>query len=398
MAQTVLLTLGRLPKGLEVARSLATAGCRVLVADPHGQHLCVPSNAVHKSFRTPAPSRSAEAYLDRLVDIVETERVDLIVPVSEEILFVSQLKGRLPPRAAVFSDRFETLLNLHHKGHFCELARTHGLPVPHSVVASDPDAVSVADVGDFVIKPVLGCSGDGLSYHRRGDPIPEKNRKSDFLVQQKIDGTLVSAMAVARDGATLGTSIYKGTLFSGTVATSFERIVGMEKLSTLIKNFIHRLDFTGFISFDVIVDQDDRAWFIECNPRLTSAVHFFDPEELAAAILETPPLAKIGFKPQSRFQEGHTTLMEAYGKLFQPREFRRRLGLLRHSRDVLWSSRDPLPFLLMTPMSWRILGDALFNGLSIGKAVTKDITWVNGQHSLPQQTRTSVNHELSHGT
>jgi len=32
MSQTVLLTLGRLPKALEMARALAAAGCRVIVA------------------------------------------------------------------------------------------------------------------------------------------------------------------------------------------------------------------------------------------------------------------------------------------------------------------------------------------------------------------------------
>ena len=39
MTRTALLTLGRLPKGLDLARALAAEGWRVVVAEPFGWHL-----------------------------------------------------------------------------------------------------------------------------------------------------------------------------------------------------------------------------------------------------------------------------------------------------------------------------------------------------------------------
>ncbi|MEN9755617.1 MAG: hypothetical protein RLZ07_1999, partial [Pseudomonadota bacterium] len=39
MTQSVLLTLGRLPKGLDIARSFHRAGWRVIIADPARDHL-----------------------------------------------------------------------------------------------------------------------------------------------------------------------------------------------------------------------------------------------------------------------------------------------------------------------------------------------------------------------
>ena len=46
--KTVLLTLGRLPKALELARALRAAGARVLVAEPFAKHLTGTSRAVER--------------------------------------------------------------------------------------------------------------------------------------------------------------------------------------------------------------------------------------------------------------------------------------------------------------------------------------------------------------
>ena len=63
MARTVLLTLGRLPKGLEVARSFARAGWRVIVAEPFAWHLARVSRDVARSYRVAAPNADHARYL-----------------------------------------------------------------------------------------------------------------------------------------------------------------------------------------------------------------------------------------------------------------------------------------------------------------------------------------------
>ncbi|MGA0800786.1 MAG: hypothetical protein ACO3P5_10130, partial [Steroidobacteraceae bacterium] len=75
---TILLTLGRLPKALELARALHAAGCRVLVAEPFERHLTGASRAVARSFVVPAPASDPEAYLRALTDIVRREGVDTV--------------------------------------------------------------------------------------------------------------------------------------------------------------------------------------------------------------------------------------------------------------------------------------------------------------------------------
>ena len=108
-----LLTLGRMPKGLEVARGLAAAGCEVMVADPHRTHVARHSNAVSRSFRVTAPATSPDGFVEDLLRIVREERVDLVVPVSEESVHVARMVDHLPEGVRFFGAGFQTARALH---------------------------------------------------------------------------------------------------------------------------------------------------------------------------------------------------------------------------------------------------------------------------------------------
>jgi hypothetical protein len=104
-------------------------------------------------------------------------------------------------------------------------------------------------------------------------------------------------------------------------------------------------------------------------------VHFFDAGSLGRALLDPAAASSIDYSDGDRYQWAYSTLTEAYAALFRPREFLRRMGQLFTSRDVIWELRDPLPFLLMTPMSWEILWPAMTTSLTLGEATQRDIAW-----------------------
>ena len=82
--KTVLLTLGRLPVALDLARGFEAAGWRVIVAEPFAMHLCRMSRSVAKSRRVTAPLASPQQYRSDLLRIIREDAIDLVVPVSEE--------------------------------------------------------------------------------------------------------------------------------------------------------------------------------------------------------------------------------------------------------------------------------------------------------------------------
>jgi predicted ATP-grasp superfamily ATP-dependent carboligase len=373
----VLLTLGRLPKALELARALKRAGCKVFVADPYGSHLCKPSRAVKRSFKVTAPNTDPGAYCRDLLDIIIGEGIDLVVPVSEEAPQLAPLAGSLPSGTHLFGPDGPTLAVLGNKLHFADRARELGLAVPETHRANRAEAAALAARTDHVIKPVHGSSGNGLRLRRAGEPLRSGDVSADNLVQRRIHGRHVSSFTLARGGEALVTVAYEGGIMSGTTAVSFIRVDDAPQVVDWVEAFVAAKGFDGFISFDFIIDEAGTAYAIECNPRLTSGVHFVRHGTLAAFVTGAALPVGSQLKPKRKLQEGHTGLTEVYAALFtgKLREASRRLGHLVTSKDVLFELRDPLPFLLMTPMSWPVLSRVMFRGMSFGEAATHDIQW-----------------------
>ncbi|MEL7487118.1 MAG: ATP-grasp domain-containing protein [Pseudomonadota bacterium] len=375
MKRAVLLTLGRLPKGLELARCFHSAGCEVYVADPFSLHLSKPSRAVKETFKVTAPNVDRDQFGADILKIVDDRNIDIVAPVSEEALYVAALAPRLPAGTTLLTAPLERLVRVHDKFSFIETVREAGLRAPTTERASSDAAGRLLEQSDAVVKPVLGCSGAGLTFLSRGATIPETVRGEDFIVQKRVRGREISSLSFVRNGVLQAHVLYRGRVFAGTTAACFERVDDAPDADAWIKTFVAHHDWSGFVAFDFIVDEDGAAWPLECNPRLTSGVHFFDHEDLATLLLDVTSVRQCRMKSQTRFQEGHTCLTKAYAHILQPRAYFDRLKLLFSTQDVLWAPGDRAPFVLMTPMSWPILSQVMFKGASFGEAATRDIEW-----------------------
>ncbi|MEE4660271.1 MAG: ATP-grasp domain-containing protein [Halieaceae bacterium] len=376
-APGVLLTLGRLPKALELARAFHGMGCRVVIAEPFRWHLARPSRAVSACYRVTAPNSDPTAYLSELLEIIERENIRYVMPVSEEALHVAGLKPRLPDAVTLLCPDFAVLAELHDKLQFARYCQQRGLSVPETHPENSDAGRALADAGDYVAKPAHSCSGIGvelcLNGHRHAPGA------AGMLVQRYVSGDHLSSLSLLHEGRCLASVVYRGTVFAGTVAICFERVDNATAVQAWLERFCDHSDYSGFIAFDFVVDRAGIAWALECNPRVTSGVHFFNPVELARALLQPQRNPVVGFKPQRRMQWAYSTLTEAYAALLRPAEARRRFRQLFSARDVVWSPRDPLPFLLMTPMSWEILWPAMTSSLTLGEATQRDIAWLSGE-------------------
>lgn len=381
MRKSVLITLGRLPKCLDLARAFHGAGWRVVVAEPFNWHLTRISNTVARAYKVTAPRVSKQGYLDDLARIVAEEGIDLVVPVSEETMHVSRLKDRPGFATPVYCMPHATVVRLHDKRRFVEVAAALGLDVPETAAAADAaEAERIAGTGDFIVKPVFSCSGRGVRFLTRGQPVPDEAFQEPSIVQRRVHGALRSTFTIAHAGRVLVTSVYKGVVMSGTVAVAFEQVTDMQAIECWVERFVEGTGYSGFISFDFVVDGEGRPYAIECNPRVTSGIHFLRPEAVVQAMLEPEKPLSNPFRPERLFQQFFPCLTETQGAMFRRgREFGRKLEVLRRAKDVTWSPTDPLPLLTMTPTSYEILALSIFKGMTLGDAATQDIVWYPDQ-------------------
>jgi hypothetical protein len=371
-APTVLLTLGRLPKGLDLARSFAAAGCRVVVAEPFRRHLVGASRSVAKSVAVAPPAEGKRAYLENLARVVRAEGVDLVVPVSEETMHVTFLRELLPD-VAIFAPPPERLLPLHDKFEFTRLCVEYGVAVPETHRLGTPEAEALAARADVVVKPVHSAGGRGFRLVRRGEALPRES--APHVVQRFVAGRVHSSCAIAREGRLLANAVYRGAMFSGTVAIVFERVDDQPRVEDWIARFVAASGHTGFISFDLIVDETGQPWGIECNPRTTSGVHFLDTAAIARAVLHGAPAP---LRAEGRLQQFYSVLTALTGVMFR-RGYFATLRTLLGTKDVTWSWRDPMPFLTMTWTTWPIIRLALQRGVPFGEVATLDIGWYEGE-------------------
>jgi glutathione synthase/RimK-type ligase-like ATP-grasp enzyme len=387
MTGTVLVTLGRLPKALDICRSFAAAGWRVVVAEPHARHLCGASGSVTRSLRLPAPAEGKRAYLQALAEAVVKHGADLVVPVSEEAMHVAFLP-RLLPHVPVFAMPPGEMLALHHKGRFVEVAEAAGLAVPETHPLGSAAATALAATGRVVVKPIHSAAGRGVRVLAEGAALPAPDAEAPAIVQRFLPGAEYSSCTLARGGRAVGTVVYRGVQFAGSVACAFERVAHPEA-EAWIARLVAALGWTGFISFDLREDKEGRIHGIECNPRTTSGLHFFRTEQIAPAILGASD--QLAHRAATRLQQFWSCLTETQLAAFRrDRAFPGHLKRLLTTRDVTWSARDPMPLLTMPFTAWPIMRDAARQRVPFGEVATLDVGWFEGEAKGSVATATAA--------
>ena len=373
--RTALLTVGRFPKALTLARSLHRHGVRVLVADPLKRQLCSVSRSVSKNYQVTAPNTDIRAWETDILDIIDEEQVTDLIPVSEEVCHVANLAPKLPEHVRYVGPSTSWIRKWHDKLAFVSHAIDRGVTAPSVFTTADPEARGLVSQTECVLKPRRGCSGTDVSFIPPGSKLPLPS--NDLLVQRKVEGTHLYTLSWVASGRVMATASYRGTTHSGTVAVGFKSAPTPFSVQQWIEQFVADTDTTGFISFDFILDRGGIPWGIECNPRASSGIHFFNEAWLGPAVMgETSTPASI-IPAGKRAQWSYSTLTEAYKFLLQMRipELLRCWRDLLASRDVVWSWQDPLPFLLMTPLCWEFIWKSVRERVPIGDASQYDIAW-----------------------
>ena len=334
-------------------------------------HLARMSKAVDRCYRVAPPNDDANRFRDDILRIVRTENAELVIPVSEESIYVASLRGRLPDNVGVFCAGQDAMLALHDKFRFNALAKSFGLSVPETCLVDDPALAEIASGGDYVSKPRLSCSGRNVRTHRAGEAPPTD---PGLLLQRRVCGPLMSSFSVVVSGKVRASSVYRGTVMDGSVAVCFEEIADATRIRDWVATFAAQSHHTGFLSFDFIID-DDIPYAIECNPRATSGIHFVAPGVLAPAILGDTSAARDASAQQS-LTESYSCFTAVLKSLFTGGAFAAHLASLRQARDITWQPQDPWPFLLMMINTWPIIARSIRYRQTFAVAAVRDIEWL----------------------
>ncbi|WP_145319927.1 ATP-grasp domain-containing protein [Paenibacillus xylanexedens] len=411
----VLLTGGRAPVTLDLARMLHRAGHQVYVAESAARHLTRSTGAVEQCAEVPSPRHDTCAYLAELERLVQEWQIDLLIPMCEEVFYVAQGAERLRAHCRVLVTTLEQLHELHHKYNFIQLAGSLGLSVPDTRLINNKqewiETQSVLQtVGNWVWKPVYsrfaakvrmpkiitydnGTGSDqqwDVSHknhrHFRNDPPDEEELSSvsPWVAQAYIPGQMLCTYSIAHEGQLVAHSTYDSRYRTGSVGASvFFEQVEHEGALAWVRQFVEATGFSGQIGFDFIEDQDGRVYAIECNPRATSGIHLFHPGgDLVRALTEPETLVKerrmITPARGSKAMLMLPMLGSGVQQIFGKGKLRAWITAWRGTRDVVYVGQDIQPIFEQFGVvlaAWHL---ARSQKISLTEALTHDIEW-NGE-------------------
>jgi hypothetical protein len=336
--------------------------------------------AVH---RYASPRKDPQRFARDIAALVQTLDPVLIVPTCEEVFYLAALVRRGVLDQRLFAPSFEVLAELHAKGRFIDACRVLGLPVPGTWRATaDEDLRDMLHVSThLVFKPeysrfgaraVIGPEPEDLTAIK---PTPARA----WIIQQRIYGEDASFYAVAREGKLTAFCAYRSSWrLKGGVAYAFAPLdeTLAAQIHTMAEVLAGQLVIHGQFACDLVVDEAEKPWLIECNPRAVSGVHLFPPgPDLANAILgrgeaQVEPLASAHIGA-AMWRYGLPAALS--GKRLDAWKRQRAIG-----RDVLSAPGDRGPVLgaLIDSLGYGLR--AAVTDRTLAEAMTADMEW-NGE-------------------
>jgi predicted ATP-grasp superfamily ATP-dependent carboligase len=288
-----LITTSRMPVAIDLVRKLGQQGHRVTATDTFSTAPGSHSKYVDSARLTASPRNDTLRFVDDVSDIIRDEGVDILVPAFEEVFYLAKHRAELPDSAAYFFPRFETLLELHDKARFADLARRLRLAVPASLVATSCEelASAVLEFPRYFAKPIFSRGGVNLLTNagplagalRIDECTPSPERP--WIVQEFIQGTDVCTCSVVHEGRITGHAAYvhpREIEHAGGIV--FESVDEPECLA-IARELAEKTGYHGLLSLDFLRTERGMV-LIECNPRPTAGLHVMSPETFEAALLD----------------------------------------------------------------------------------------------------------------
>jgi len=282
----VLVTDAEQRASVAVVRSLGRAGLTVIVGVHAEPALAAVSRYASKSVRLPDPLVSARCFAEAIERLVLDEKIDAILPISEQSLLALLGERHRFPTAILPFPALATFQRICDKQEVLKIAQTVGIEVPKQCVISHFDELSAeAQSLNFplVLKPSrsVGTTGEqlekqGVTYaHSLQDLRRQVASMSaagfPLLLQERIEGYGTGIFLLRWEGRTHATFAHQRLREkppSGGVSTYAESILPDPELLAASERLLDKLGWSGVAMVEYKRDEScGRDVLMEINGR-----------------------------------------------------------------------------------------------------------------------------------
>ncbi|MFI4955744.1 MAG: ATP-grasp domain-containing protein [Gammaproteobacteria bacterium] len=347
----ILLTGGRGPATLDLARHFSRLGHEVYVAEAQRIHFCTFSNAVKKSFVVPSPLVDEAGFVRTLNNIITAHKIDYLIPTYDEVYFIAKYKAELSKCTTVFCDDIETIDKLNNKQKFIAWMESLGLNVPQTcVIQTREEYLDRLQQGNIpyphILKPIYTGGGvEVLKIETIADAI-QADASFPSLVQEFIEGEGFCTFGIAHKGQLSCHAIYKPLyIFRQNGAAVCFKAIEDTAILAFASTIVAAAQFSGMLGFDLIRKKDGTLWAIECNPRITNGIHLVE----ACDHIDDHFFGLQSFKticPEQARQVSRVAMLRILG-LTVKGDYATWFHYFVNSKEVIFERDDPIPTLAL---------------------------------------------------
>lgn len=380
MPKKILVTFARSFLALEMARHFHSAGHEVFVVDSKSHHVTKYSNAIKKSFKLPSPRFDSKNYLKGLIQIIEQEKIDLLIPIYEEISYIVKIADQFPSHCKIFAPPFNLYHELQNKWLFQQKLDSLGIEtLKYKLIQKNEDLHQLDFTSAFAIKPCYSRASQKVKKVE-----PEQTSKihvniephNPWIAQQWATGMKYCTYSICHEGKIFAHGVYPvNYAIEGNSCLTFEAIEHPGIFHWITK-FIEKINYTGQIAFDFIETEDHQLFAIECNPRATSGLLLFDNKNKINRAFFGENNTLISPQIGTNRQIAMGMLLYGWRKQSKPNNrFRDFLKDFLGTQDVVFKISDPKPFFSKPLIFASIWLKSRKLGLEIPHFFTYDHDW-----------------------
>ncbi|MFW6119767.1 MAG: ATP-grasp domain-containing protein [Petrotogales bacterium] len=352
----ILVTAARNMYGLNTIRILSAEGHEVFAADSIKLNGGAFSKHVKKSIVYPEVSKDAKVFIKTLLDFIEKEHIEYIIPSFEEAYVISYYKEKFKNKVKMLIEDYEKLMILHDKYSMTQLSKQLGINTPSTVLLKD--FVSEEWNYPFVLKPKKNRAAMGIKKidnREQLNKLLKKIKKDDYMVQEYIDHKQYCTTGIAYNGKLIGNVIYRNLREfpeSGGFGT-YRVSCDIPEIITNVNKLVSELDYTGFICVDHLYDAKTGNYYItDVNPRMSPGLYTaymagVSLPKMYLDLIDNPQNVQQQFAPEGKVS--YTGFLElgwflsvlfkgkfrSIGKYFKQKKVR--------GADDVWDKKDVVP-------------------------------------------------------
>jgi predicted ATP-grasp superfamily ATP-dependent carboligase len=267
----ILLTEGASTSARQTVTALALRGHHIEVCDPDAHCLCRFSSFVRRFHRCPGIGADPLGYLDFTVELLETGRYDVLLPIHEQGLVFAKARKRLPPVGLALPS-YEAYAQALSKASFSQLLLDLGIAQPRTVIVRGLDDLASLATPPFVLKRPIATASRGVWMIRRAADFDRARAAiggtaDELLFQEMLSGPVEHAQAVFDRGRLVGTHAFRQIALGAGGGAARKESVIRPRVRADLARIGARLAWHGALSVDYIL-HGGVPHYIDSNPRL----------------------------------------------------------------------------------------------------------------------------------